>query len=63
MPFNMQQQETGKNMTAKQAQSSFPKSDQKAPGTRIGVLIDWRGDSIKSGKIVGRYGYALRDGR
>ena len=33
----------------------------KAPGTRIGILQDWRGAS--NGKGAGRVGKTLRDGR
>jgi hypothetical protein len=60
---NVQQQEMGKNLTGKQTQSSFRKSVRKAPGTRIGVLMDWREGSAKSGKLSGSYGHAVRDGR
>ena len=60
MPLNVQKQE---NLTGKQTQTSFRKSVRKAPGTRIGTLIDWREGSVKSGKISGRYGNAFRDGR
>ena len=37
-------------------------SFRKAPGTRLGTLEDWRGDSGKSG-VSGRHGHAIRDGR
>ena len=50
---NVQQQGVGRSR----------KSDRKAPGTRIGSSIDWREGSKKSGKISGRYGHAVRDGR
>ena len=49
--------------TQKQEKNSTPKSVRKAPGTRIGTLIDWREGSAKSGKISGSYGRAVRDGR
>jgi hypothetical protein len=54
MPVNKhaQQQET----------SALRKFDQKAAGTRFGVLIDWREGSNRSG-TSGRRGLALRDGR
>ena len=35
----------------------------KAPGTRIGTLQDWRGDSGKSGKAPNGRRNAFRDGR
>lgn len=60
---NVPQQETEKNLTGKQTQSSFRESGRKAPGTRIGVLMDWRGGSANFAKISGRYGRAVRDGR
>ena len=63
MKLHGQQQETGNNLTAKKAPSSFGKSGRKAPGTRIGLLTDWRQSSVKRGKISGRYGDAVRDGR
>jgi hypothetical protein len=63
MPLNMQLEEMGNNSTGKQTQSSFRRSGRKAPGTRIGLLIDWREGSTKSGKILARHGRAFRDGR
>jgi len=57
----LKQQAKGKNR--KQAQSAFQQSGGKAPGTRIGVLIDWRDSSANSGKQSGRYGRSLRDGK
>jgi hypothetical protein len=59
---NVEQQErcsTGKrNLTA-----TFRKSGRKAPGTRLGMLNDWREGSTESGKVSSRYGHAIRDGR
>ena len=52
-----------KNATVKQAQSSLRTSGRKAPGTRIGVVFDWREGSATSGRLSGRYGRSLRDGR
>ena len=43
--------------------SAIRKSGRKAPGTRYGVLIDWREGSTKPGKTSGRHGHALRDGQ
>lgn len=39
------------------------KSGRKAPGTRLGMLEDWRGDSKKSGKTSVGIGKSFRDGR
>jgi hypothetical protein len=52
-----------KNLTGKQGQSSLRTSGQKAPGTRYGILIDWRCGSTKSGRFSDRYGRSLRDGK
>ncbi len=41
--------------------SACRKPRAKAPGTRIGTVQDWRGDSGKSDKPNGRNAY--RDGR
>ena len=60
MPFNVQQQAVEKK---EQDQSSFRKSVRKAPGTRIGIMTDWREGSAKSGKLSDRYGRSFRDGR
>ena len=38
-------------------------SGRKAPGTRLGTMLDWRGDANKSGKTSGRHGQVIRDGR
>ena len=54
---NVTQQETAK------LPGAFTKSTRKPLGTRLGTLQDWRGGSNKSGKIAGRYGSAVRDGR
>lgn len=62
MALNIQQ-EMRKNLTVKPAAKSFRKVGPKAPGTRIGVFIDWREGSPKPGKICGPYGHAFRDGR
>ena len=62
MPFNAKHETTEKNMTVKPAQASSPKSGRKAPGTRVGLLIDWRGSS-KSAILSDPYGRSLRDGK
>jgi hypothetical protein len=46
-----------KSLTAK----SQTNSTRKAPGTRIGTLLDWREGSVKSSNQ--RHGHAVRDGR
>ena len=43
--------------------TAFPKSGRKAPGTRMGMLQDWREGSSKPGKISVGIGKAVRDGR
>jgi hypothetical protein len=59
---NVEQQETPS--TAKRnITTTFRKSDWKAPGTRLGMLNDWREGSTESGKVSSRYGHAIRDGR
>jgi hypothetical protein len=58
MPTNPKHEATVKNLTTKQARTT----GQKAPGTRLGVLIDWRLASANSGKLSDRYGRSLRDG-
>jgi hypothetical protein len=54
------QQQAMRNNSTEMAQSSLGKSGRKAPGTRVGLLFDWRGDSKK---IPSRHGRAFRDGR
>ena len=39
------------------------KSPSKAVGTRVGILLDWREGSGKSGRTSGRCGSVVRDGR
>jgi hypothetical protein len=59
MSVNLQHQAIGNNSTDK-AQSSLGKSGRKAPGTRVGLLFDWRQSSKK---MPSRHGRAFRDGR
>jgi hypothetical protein len=63
MPNKVQQEAMEKQVTGKQARSSSRTSGRKAPGTRIGLLFDWRGESTNSGKLSDRYGHAVRDGK
>jgi hypothetical protein len=44
-------------------QNALRKSIRKAPGTRVGTLQDWRSADNNSGKMSGRHGKAIRDGR
>ena len=62
MPMSNKTRKMQNASTAKR-QSMTSQSRRKAPGTRLGTLIDWRGDSNGSGKIAGRHGQAIRDGR
>jgi len=59
---NVQQRVIG-SPTGNQEQGPFCKSGRKAPGTRLGLMIDWREGSAKSGRQSGRYGRSLRDGK
>lgn len=63
MPLNKQHEATMKKVTRKHTQSSLRTSGRKAPGTRVGVLFDWREGSNTSGRLADRYGRSLRDGR
>lgn len=60
MPSNVQREVKVKNLTEKR---SLRTSNRKAPGTRIGLLMDWREGSTNSGKLSDRYGRSLRDGK
>jgi hypothetical protein len=48
---------------AKKVQRSVATTGRKAPGTRIGLLMDWRDGSAKSGRLSGGYGRSLRVGK
>jgi hypothetical protein len=43
--------------------AALTKSGRKAPGTRLGMLEDWRGDSNRSEKTSVGIGNSVRDGR
>lgn len=61
MPSNNLNQQ---NQTAKaQSITGFSRTARKAPGTRFGVLLDWRAASNGAEKISSRHGHAIRDGR
>ena len=49
------------NNKARNTQDNEPR--RKAPGTRVGTMLDWRGGSNGSRKISGRHGHTMRDGR
>jgi hypothetical protein len=53
----MRNSKTKKNLTAK----SQVASSHKAPGTRIGTLLDWREGSLNA--VKQRHGQTIRDGR
>jgi hypothetical protein len=61
--LNLEQQTMDENLTHNRGQNPFRKSDRKAPGTRLGIKIDWRESSAGSGKQSGCYGRSLRNGR
>ena len=63
MPSNMKQESKVKKPTMTQAQPSVHTSGRKAPGTRIGLYIDWREGTGASGRLSGNYGRSLRDGQ
>jgi hypothetical protein len=65
MPINknVEQQETETPSIEKRelTATSFRKSGRKAPGTRLGMLNDWREGSAES--VSRRHGHTIRDGR
>lgn len=64
MPVNEKEQlEVGSAVKSESKTDLLTKADRKAPGTRWGTLADWRDASRRTGKIPGRYGRTLRDGR
>jgi hypothetical protein len=58
MPVNQNAQK--QNMEKNATVSALRKLVRKAPGTRVGTLVDWR---RASHTISGRHGHVLRDGR
>lgn len=63
MSLNVKHEAMAKNLTGKQTQSSLRTSAGKAPGTRYGLLMDWRCGSTRSGRLSDRYGRSVRDGK
>jgi hypothetical protein len=43
--------------------ASVRTTGRKALGTRNGTLADWREGSNIGGRVSGRHGYTIRDGR
>jgi hypothetical protein len=64
MPRNTNMNQLQKNSTAAHGRvTAFQKARRKAPGTRAGILQDWRGSSNKAGVASVRIGKSVRDGR
>ena len=63
MPFNVKHNAMVKKVTGKQTQGSLGTSGRKTPGTRYGLIFDWRVGSNTSGRLSDRYGCSLRDGK
>ena len=59
MPLTNLKQTIGQDST--ETRTTLRKRTVKAPGTRIGILENWRGSS--NGKGPGSLGKTLRDGR
>jgi len=57
------QQQAMKSLTRQHARNGSVKAGRKPAGTRLGIQIDWREGSGKSGRQSGRYGRSLRDGK
>jgi hypothetical protein len=60
MPVNKKKYSTA---TQEPRTSSLRRSSRKAPGTRLGIWEDWRQGSSTCGKLSGRHGHVIRDGR
>lgn len=60
MPVNKQKDSAA---TRGPRTSSLRQSGRKAPGIRYGTWEDWREGSTRCGKISGRHGHVIRDGR
>lgn len=65
MPRNTNMKEMRKDSTAAHCERTpaSHRSVRKAPGTRLGLLRDWREGSNMSGKTSVGIGKMLRDGR
>lgn len=51
-----------KKATAKR-ETVAGQSGRKAPGTRLGTMLNWRSEAKRTGKTPGRRGDGIRDGR
>ncbi len=60
---NAKQQEIRNTTEAREPLATLRESRRKAPGTRLGSIDDWREGCNELGRISGRHGHALRDGR
>lgn len=60
---NMKQMQEDSAATKGRITAALPKPARKAPGTRLGIIQDWREGSSKSGKTSVGIGKSLRDGR
>ena len=61
---NMKQEQRRSTTLKRQGQLvAFQKPRRKAPGTRVGILQDWRGNSNKAGTASVGVGKTIRDGR
>ena len=62
MPVNKNMKQQGTN-SAEGSLGASRKPVAKAAGTRLGTLLDWRGNSVTSGKVPRERFSAFRDGR
>lgn len=62
MPVNKTMKQQGTH-SAEGPQGASRKPVAKAAGTRAGTLLDWRGNSVTSGKAPRERFSAFRDGR
>lgn len=65
MPLNKGMKQLKKDSTVGRGQhtTALQRPGRKAPGTRMGILQDWREGSSNSGKPSAGIGKTLRDGR
>ncbi len=52
-----------RSTTVEEQITALPRPRRKAPGTRAGILQDWRGSSSKAGVASSGIGKSVRDGR
>lgn len=65
MPRNTNIEQVQKNSTGAKGQrtTALQRPRRKTPGTRLGILRDWREGSSKSGKTSVGISKTVRDGR